>query len=132
MLTLTILSGCATKQKSSLLGAGIGSVLGGTIGNAHGKGDDRNKTTTNGALIGAAIGGLIGYLSDEKKPTNANYDGVIIDIPSRLQGQLPPPPRISKPIVTVREIDQQKVGSNKVRGKSVEWVIKRGCEWVVE
>ena len=57
ILTALLLSGCATSEKSILLGSSIGLAVGGGIGsNANG-----SEGAAVGALIGAGLGGLIGY-----------------------------------------------------------------------
>ena len=71
-----ILSGCATAQKSTLLGSGIGLSIGSTVGLLASQGQSPQQRT-QGALIGAAafgiIGGLIGYQSykDQQKKDQA-------------------------------------------------------------
>jgi phage tail tape-measure protein len=56
-----ILAGCATAEKSTLLGAAIGSTAGlglGALASQH----ERPAEKTQGALIGLGLGGLIGAL----------------------------------------------------------------------
>lgn len=59
LLTLTIffLSGCATSEKSILLGSTIGLGLGAGVGS----GVNDSQGAAIGALIGAGLGGLIGF-----------------------------------------------------------------------
>ena len=130
LISILFLSACSTPKKSGLLGAGIGASLGMALGRATNTKDSRR----NGALIGAALGGLIGYYTKPKKKAyNDNFKGVIIDLPRGLKSdQLPMPPRITKPVVTVKKVKRKKIGNNKVRSEGYEWVIKRSCEWVVE
>lgn len=63
-----LLAGCAAdgtstltpQQKAALIGAGVGAVAGGVVGNQR---DNRSdKTRATGALLGAAAGAGIGYL----------------------------------------------------------------------
>ena len=76
-----ILFGCATAEKSSLLGVGIGSVVGGGLGaaaSANGSPAMRTQGTLIGVGIGAVLGGLIGhnaYKEQEKKAQarNSNF-----------------------------------------------------------
>lgn len=57
MLSALLFSGCATSEKSILLGSSIGLAVGGGIGsNAKG-----SEGAAVGALIGAGLGGLLGY-----------------------------------------------------------------------
>ena len=130
LMTIFFLSGCSTPKKSGLLGAGIGASIGLALGSASPTKDSRR----NGALIGAALGGLIGYYTKPKKKSNEDtFKGVIIDLPHGLKSdQLPSPPRITKPIVTVKKVERKKIGNDKVRSEGYEWIIKRSCEWVVE
>lgn len=77
---LFLLSGCATVEKSTLLGGVIGSVVGGSIGSlASQNGDSQQRTT--GLLVGAAAGGALGalignqsYKEQEKKKLEANMN----------------------------------------------------------
>ena len=68
-----ILFGCATAEKSSLLGVAIGSVVGGSLGataSANSSDSMRTQGTLIGVGLGAALGGLIGhnaYIEKEKK-----------------------------------------------------------------
>ncbi len=63
LLMSVILSGCATSEKSILLGSSIGLGIGAGIGS--------NVGNQNGAVVGAAIGalagGLIGYSGYQEK-----------------------------------------------------------------
>ena len=56
-----LLSGCATTEKSTLLGAAIGSTAGLGLG-ALVSNHERPAERTQGALIGLGLGGLIGAL----------------------------------------------------------------------
>lgn len=61
-LTLSLLlSGCATAEKSTLLGGIIGSVVGGSIGSLANQDRDSSQRAT-GLLVGAAAGGALGAL----------------------------------------------------------------------
>lgn len=66
-LSILILSGCASVEKSSILGAVIGGAAGGLIGNSAGNG--RSETTLIGVAVGAGLGTLIGSSAykDQKK-----------------------------------------------------------------
>lgn len=61
-VVLTIaLSGCATSEKSTLLGGAIGSTVGASLGILA----NQNESSTQraqGALVGAGLGGLFGAL----------------------------------------------------------------------
>lgn len=56
---VTILSGCATVEKSTLLGTGIGLSLGTSFGLLASSNEPPSRRT-QGPLIGAAVGGLLG------------------------------------------------------------------------
>lgn len=61
LTSLLLLSGCATIEKSTLLGGIIGSVVGGSIGSLASQ-DGRSQQRTTGLLVGAAAGGALGAL----------------------------------------------------------------------
>lgn len=67
------LSSCATAEKSTVLGAAIGSVVGGTIGalaSQHSGPGERTTGVVLGVGFGGVLGGLIGhetYKEQEKK-----------------------------------------------------------------
>jgi outer membrane lipoprotein SlyB len=49
-----------TQRDSSPLGAGIGAVAGGLLGNTIGKGDGRSAATVGGAVVGGVVGNQVG------------------------------------------------------------------------
>lgn len=58
ILVLNLCS-CASKDKSILLGAGMGGTLGAILGHQMGRGNPNGKAI--GAVSGAALGGFVGY-----------------------------------------------------------------------
>jgi YMGG-like Gly-zipper len=76
-----LLSSCATVGKSTVLGAAIGSVVGGSIGalaSQHSDPADRTTGVLLGAGFGGVIGGLIGhesYKEQAKKDQLKGFDG---------------------------------------------------------
>ena len=63
LISVSLLSSCATQTKSLFLGAGIGVVAGGLVGAAvgqNGSREDQTKAIAIGAAAGAVAGGLIG------------------------------------------------------------------------
>ena len=81
-LTLSLLlSGCATVEKSTLLGGVIGSFVGGSLGSLANQ-DRGSEQRATGLLVGAAAGGALGalignqsYKDQEKKklPSGVTY-----------------------------------------------------------
>lgn len=68
--TLLLLNGCATVGKSVMLGAAVGGIAGGTIGqnqNPQGGG-------AVGMAVGAGIGSLISYLAFKEKTAKSSSD----------------------------------------------------------
>lgn len=63
VIAALFLSGCATSEKSILLGSSIGITAGAGIGSAS----NGSQGAAVGALIGAGIGGLIGYAGYKDK-----------------------------------------------------------------
>ena len=64
VLTLT---GCASDQKNTAKGAGIGAVAGGAIGAIIGhQSGNREKGALIGAMLGAGIGGYAGHRMDQQ------------------------------------------------------------------
>jgi len=76
-----LLSACATAEKSTVLGAAIGSVVGGSIGalaSQHSPPGDRTTGVLLGAGFGGVIGGLIGhesYKEQEKRDALKGFEG---------------------------------------------------------
>lgn len=68
--SLLLLNGCSTVGKSVMLGATVGGIAGGAMGNSqnpHGGGGV-------GMAIGAGIGGLISYLAFKEKVKKSTSD----------------------------------------------------------
>lgn len=61
IVLVTMLSGCATAEKSTLLGTGIGLSFGTSLGLLASSNEPPSRRT-QGPLIGAAVGGLLGGL----------------------------------------------------------------------
>lgn len=59
-----IMSGCASMEKSMILGAGVGGAFGGGVGNLA---SQNVEGTLLGLGIGAIVGGAIGYLGHTDK-----------------------------------------------------------------
>ena len=53
--------GCASIERTSLLGVGSGAVVGGLAASSMAT-SDHQKRTTNGAVAGAVLGGLTAYI----------------------------------------------------------------------
>lgn len=69
VLLLTIISGCATSGRSTLVGAGAGGGLGAGIGamvDPGPKGEGRIRNVFIGAAAGSLIGAGTGYLAHEE------------------------------------------------------------------
>lgn len=61
------LPGCASMEKSTLLGAFIGGTAGGLIGNSEGNDGKREQSTLIGAAVGTGLGSLMGYSAHKDK-----------------------------------------------------------------
>ncbi len=68
--SLLFLSGCATSEKSILLGSTIGVGIGAGVGSTA----NGSQGGAIGALIGAGLGGLIGYQSYKDKQKKAEVE----------------------------------------------------------
>ncbi|MFT3788980.1 MAG: YMGG-like glycine zipper-containing protein [Tepidisphaeraceae bacterium] len=72
--TLTLAAGCANDtQNGALIGAGVGALAGGIIGNNVGGGHHALGGAAIGAAGGALAGGLIGNVSDQQKKEKEQY-----------------------------------------------------------
>lgn len=67
-LAATMLSACATVEKSTLLGGAIGGAVGAGIGQHS---SQNSQGTMIGLAVGAGLGSLIGYLSHKGKQSKA-------------------------------------------------------------
>lgn len=83
-----LLTGCATVEKSTLLGGVIGSVVGGSIGSLASQ-DGSSSQRATGLLVGAAAGGALGalignqsYKDQEKKKlqSGVTYGGPSLEM----------------------------------------------------
>lgn len=62
-----LLTGCASENKKTMQGAGLGAVVGGALGAVIGhQSGNRDKGALAGALLGAAIGGYAGRRMDQQ------------------------------------------------------------------
>ncbi len=62
-----LVSGCATENKNTTKGAGIGAVAGGALGAIIGhQSGNREKGALIGAMLGAGIGGYAGHRMDQQ------------------------------------------------------------------
>ncbi len=74
ILSALLLSGCASLEKSTFLGAGIGAVVGGSFGamaGANSSPEMRTQSMAIGLGAGALIGGFIGNSAYKKKVKDA-------------------------------------------------------------
>jgi hypothetical protein len=76
LISATQLTGCATANKSLLLGGVIGGLAGAAIGQSNSQNTDGAVV---GALVGSGIGGLIGYSSFKEKPNPKSDQAVKVD-----------------------------------------------------
>jgi uncharacterized protein YcfJ len=67
ILTASLMTGCASMKESFVTGVSVGAVGGAALGNAHGSGRSRDKSTRNGAIIGALLGAGFSYLAHKDK-----------------------------------------------------------------
>lgn len=73
LLSFTLLlNGCATASKSVLLGAAVGGLSGGAIGQTK---TQNSQGTAVGVLVGAGLGSLISYLAYKDKVAKASSHG---------------------------------------------------------
>ena len=119
---LGLMSGCATSEDSTLLGAGVGMIIGGGFGAAAGQADDNQvRAGAVGAVTGAAIGGLMGFLQhrdDVSKLAAAKKFG----------GDGDALPSLSKPIVRKVWIPDRVEGDKFERGHFI-YQIDRNSGW---
>lgn len=104
IMTVILLTSCASMEKSIGLGAALGGTAGAFIGNARGEGNLRDKSTIQGAAIGAGLGGLIGYAAyaGKKQKQESKQEDVKLDsnapaltapkvrrvwVPARIEGE---------------------------------------------
>lgn len=108
------LSGCATAEKSTLLGTGIGIGLGSTVGlltESNVPPEHRGQGALIGAAVGGLLGGLIGYQAYKDKlkkealhPTALDSAGLEILGNSARDGKRP---TLRPAEVKVRYVDDQ-------------------------
>ncbi len=77
ILSILVLSGCATMSPRTKAGAKIGAILGGIGGAAIDK-ENPWRGAIEGAAAGAIIGGTIGYIIDQAALESARRDAPVV------------------------------------------------------
>lgn len=121
IISLPLMQSCETTKDSTLLGIGIGSLIG-SIAGAASTPDKSNKRALTGAAAGAAIGGLAGYLhkNKESKTVYKNTSELESDIPS-----------LTMPKVRRVWVPDQIQGKKLIKGHFI-YVIEKEGRWKVE
>lgn len=131
----TQITGCASKGKSVLFGAGAGAAAGGAIGalvDLGPSGRGRIKNAYVGAAAGAVLGGAAGLLvhnTNESKEAaareKARSDGMLRAVQS---GDAGTPPNLVPAKVEVRFVEDQVKGNTFVPAH-FEYVILEPARW---
>lgn len=132
VITMALLSGCATQGKSLALGGAIGAGSGAIIGGIADPGKDGQYRTRN-VIIGSAIGGIAGmatgallHSSTEDKKREAYEQGK--SDAAKNQQSSGSMPNLKNPKVEARWIDGRITGSRFIEGH-FEYVIVEPARW---
>jgi len=129
------MSGCATMKDSTLVGAGIGAVVGGTLGAIASHNGSTNKSGAP-IIIGASLGGLlgagIGYENHKQRekngtlnPFNTSTSQVQIHSAAGSQGKQP---TLRPAQVKVRYVEDQ-IKDGKFIPAHFEYEISEPAKW---
>ncbi len=110
---LVLNTGCASLDKSTWIGVGIGSVIGGSIGlmATNGDPDQRPQGIVIGASLGGLLGGLIGHESakpnkDQRAFEKINSGSTQVEVFGN-SGTLGKKPTLKPAQVKIKHIDDQ-------------------------
>lgn len=122
IMSALVLCSCATKDKSILLGAGVGGVLGSVLGHQVGKGNPNGKVI--GGATGAAVGGLIGYggWRDKNKKSKKSLKQEKQDLEKQFA------PLLKRPKVKMYWVPHQIKGKKFIERHRV-WEIEASGSW---
>ena len=130
-LTLTLLSSCATENKSLALGGTIGAGTGAIVGGIADPGKDGQYRTRN-VIIGSSVGGMVGmatgaliHSNTEDKKREA-VDQAKSDANKKLQSGAMP--NLKNPKVEAHWVDGKIIG-NRYVDAHFEYVIVEQARW---
>jgi len=136
LITILSISGCATSGQTTLLGLGIGTVVGGSMGAlapSGPKGRLRSRNTFIGTTIGAIVGAAIAYIVRPKEEKSTEKAELISD--KKTMDLFRPKytgdknePTLLEPRVETRYIDDQVRGNVFVPGH-LEYQIVEPAQW---
>lgn len=121
--SLFLLNGCASMEKSALLGAGIGGSMGTGIGLAAGQGD------AGSALIGLGIGALVGAgLGLAAHEDKENKDAVLKALRGKRKEVIQEPPMLKAAEASCYKVDE-KVEGEEYFGPQLRCRIEKNAVW---
>jgi hypothetical protein len=135
-LALIFISGCAASGQTTLLGLGVGSLVGGAVGAAM-DGGPRDRLRPQNIYLGSAIGGILAattaflfHPDPEKKTEMADIAAKTNELmrPKKAVPEATEQPLLVPPKVETRYIDDQVKGSTFVPGH-LEFQITQPSQW---
>jgi hypothetical protein len=136
VFTLIFISGCATSGQTTLLGLGVGSLVGGAFGAAM-DGGPRARLRPQNIFMGSALGGVLAattafflHPDPEKKTEMADIAAKTNELmrPKKAVPEATEQPLLVPPKVETRYIDDQVKGSTFVPGH-LEFQITQPSQW---
>lgn len=133
---LLLVQGCATSGQTTLLGLGIGSLAGGTIGALVDAGP-KDRLRGQNLFCGSSIGGLLGASGAYLLHPNDSKRAEIADMASQTNALMKPKqqaidsadhPLVVPPQVETRYVDDQVKGNTFVPGH-LEFQIVQPGQW---
>lgn len=121
VLTASLLGGCATVERSTLFGAGMGGALGLGIGTAVEK-------SAGSALIGLGVGAVIGAGIGFLAHRNDDKSAILAKMASA-KGASEKEPSIADPEVRKIWIPEKLEGGSRYESGHWLWVIEKPSRW---
>lgn len=134
--TLLLVSACATNGQTTLVGMGVGTLVGGIVGalaDASPKGRLRGQSMFCGSTIGGLVGAGAGYLFHPNDPKKAEMAEAASQANALINPKAKPPQTIDHPLVVppqveTRYVDDQVKGNTFVPGHLEFQMIQPG-QW---
>lgn len=129
ILAASVLSGCATQNKSVGLGAALGGGTGALVGSVADPGKN-GKYRTRNIILGTALGGMAGAIAGHAIHDNTEKKKKEAFLKGQASSPTPDgsPPNLSAPKVETRWIEGRVVGNRFIEGH-FEYVIIEPARW---